>query len=144
MKKLFFVLLIIYPLISQDEKQTYDESFDPTTLNEPEMEWPTLIFPGDTIQYKADVDISDSTEMGYRVQVISTPDYKTAETVMENLTLVMKEEIYLSFDPPNYKVRIGNFRFRSEAEKIQKNLMAKGYRTAWIIKTHIVVIPNPN
>lgn len=141
MRKLLLIFIITCSLHSQDEQKQYDESFDPTTLNEPEMELPILIFPGDTFQFKNGIDVTDSTEMGYRIQVVSTPDYQNVELVMEELAQMMKEKVYLSFDPPNYKVRIGNFRFRSEAEKVQKNLNAMGYRTAWIIRTDIVVMP---
>lgn len=141
MRNFLFIFIITCPLLSQDEQKQYDESFDPTTLNEPEMELPILIFPGDTFQFKTGIDVTDSTEMGYRIQVVSTPDYQDAELVMQELTQIMKEKVYLSFDPPNHKVRMGNFRFRSEAEKVQKNLTAMGYRTAWIIRTNIVVIP---
>lgn len=141
MRKLLLIFIITCPLLSQDEQKQYDESFDPTTLNEPEVELPILIFPGDTFQFKDGINVADSTEMGYRIQVVSTPDYQDAELVMQELTQIMKEKVYLSFDPPNHKVRMGNFRFRSEAEKVQKNLTAMGYRTAWIIRTNIVVIP---
>lgn len=120
----------------------FDETFDPNTLTEPPLEWPVILHPGETLPEQGERMTADSTQEGYRIQVISTPDYETADSLMAELLLVFDHEVYLTFDPPNYKVRVGNFRFRSRAEDAQSRLRDMGFRSAWIIRTQIVTVPD--
>ena len=144
MIKPLLLLAITTILFSQDTTITtgeYDETFDPLKLNEPEIEWPLMIRAGEQEPKQKVESQGDTTEIGYRIQVLSTQDYETAYDVQSTLMEKYNGEVYVTFDAPNYKVRVGNFQSRSEAEKIQKELMDMGYRMAWIIRTQIVVKP---
>jgi len=138
--------ILIFPFliaagIGQDQSGEIDESFDPDSLHEPVLEWPVILFPGDKIEKKETSTITDTTEEGYRVQVISTQDFDVADSLAEELAPLFDNEVYITFDPPNYKVRVGNFQYRSDAEKAESELKRMGYRTAWILLTRIRVYP---
>ena len=49
----------------------------------------------------------------------------------------INEQIYIIFELPNYKLRVGNFVNRKEAESFQKKIVRLGYRTAWVVPTMI-------
>ena len=52
----------------------------------------------------------------------------------KELKLITKE---LNSKLPNYKLRVGNFVNRKEAESFQKKIVRLGYRTAWVVPTMI-------
>ena len=85
----------------------------------------------------------DSTEAlniftrGYRVQVMISQDENELITLKNNLEQSINHKIYIIFELPNYKLRIGNFINRKEAENIQKQILRLGYRTAWVVPTMI-------
>ena len=136
--KLFCIYLsLIAPVLCQDQSEIFDESFNPDSLNEPPLEWPIILFPGDRLQEKETSVEVDSTDEGYRVQVISTQNFEVADSLVKELSPLFNNEVYITFDPPNYKIRVGNFQFRSDAEKAESRLKRMGYRNAWIILTRI-------
>lgn len=58
----------------------------------------------------------DSTTQGYRLQILSITDRKEAMLEMENFQLRYPEiPIYLKYDSPNFKLRIGDFSDKIEA-----------------------------
>ena len=132
-------LIVFYSslLFGQESAIKIDESFDPSTLNEPPIELPLIINPNDSIPAFDELVEPDSVIMGYRVQVLSTTDYAVADSVSQKLDEKYNNEVYVEFLAPNYKVRIGNFISRYGAEEHQKYLRKAGYKTAWIIRTPI-------
>ena len=88
---------------------------------------------------------SDSTEAlniftrGYRIQVMISQDENELITLKNNLEQSINHKIYIIFELPNYKLRIGNFINRKEAENIQKQILRLGYRTAWVVPTMIEI-----
>lgn len=63
----------------------------------------------------------DSTMSGYRVQIfmeIGNDAVRHAEAVKKQFTNAFPEiPVYLSYEQPYYRLRVGNFRSRIEAEK---------------------------
>lgn len=60
---------------------------------------------------------------GFRVQVISTMNRsKAMETKGKLMQLFPQYQTYLSYQSPYFRVRIGNFRTRSDAEQLQQQL----------------------
>ncbi|MDX5321726.1 MAG: SPOR domain-containing protein [Bacteroidota bacterium] len=52
----------------------------------------------------------DSTSQGYRIQIMSITDRKEAMLELENFQLKYPEiPVYLKYDSPNYKLRVGDF-----------------------------------
>lgn len=70
---------------------------------------------------------------GFRVQVVSTSNRDMAFKVKSDLlTRFPDQKSYALFQAPNFKVRIGNFLKKADAEKF-KNLISKYYPTGVFI-----------
>lgn len=135
MKLLVFILL---PSIIFSQNNT---SFNPDILIDPEPRWPEIMNPLSNNNYIKSIDKSlDSniTEIeGFRVQVFATQDRGKADILQKELALKFKENIYIIFEAPNYKLRIGDFLDRDKAEMLRKELADSSYPSSWILRTKI-------
>lgn len=58
----------------------------------------------------------DSTHQGYRIQILSSTDRREAMLEMENFELKYPDiPIYLKYDSPNFKLRVGDFSGKIDA-----------------------------
>lgn len=77
---------------------------------------------------------------GYRIRVYfdNSPQARTRSESIENSlqTLYPEHKVYRSFESPNYKVLLGDFRSKDEALRVF-NQLKKTYPTAYIIKDNI-------
>lgn len=65
----------------------------------------------------------NSGNNGYRIQIFSGTDRKEAYSSQAEFKSVYPDvKSYLSYTQPNYKIRVGNFRTRLEAEKFMSEL----------------------
>tara|TARA_B100000315_G_C14575803_1_gene587826 strand:+ start:1045 stop:1470 length:426 start_codon:yes stop_codon:yes gene_type:complete len=135
----YICLLMVLSLgFSQDQKKV---NFDPDKLKDPEPRWPKVVSPFslDTKELKP-AGNSDSSQViieGFRVQVLATSSQENADRLRDELAIEYGKDIYIVFEAPNYKVRIGNFIDRRLAEKLRLELINKGYPSSWIIRTRI-------
>ena len=84
------------------------------------------------------IDTSFTTSVkGYRIQVAISQDENDLIKIKEKLELTIKEKIYIKFELPNYKLRVGNFDNRKKAEAYRNRIIQLGYRSAWVIPTLI-------
>ena len=84
---------------------------------------------------------------GYRIQILKASG-NNAVDIIENSKLEFLEKhentpIYLTFAEPDYRVRIGDFRTRLEAESFLQKII-KEYPGAWVIQDdiHFPKLPN--
>jgi hypothetical protein len=134
--KYFSFLLITSFMLGQEKKI----NFDPNTLKDPEPRWPKIVSPLSLDSIFIKESIVDSTQIiveGFRVQVLATRERGSAERLREELILTYTYDIFIVFEAPNYKVRMGNFFDRQQAERFRQILVRKGYSSAWIIRTRI-------
>tara|TARA_Y100000590_G_scaffold365043_1_gene423723 strand:- start:12437 stop:12844 length:408 start_codon:yes stop_codon:yes gene_type:complete len=124
-------------LPAQKRKIKFDESFDPSTLNEPKIKLPIILRPDEPLPPEFLPAEGDTVVEGFRVQVISTQNLEQANRLFAQLSPLFEGDVYIIFDSPNYKVRVGNFLSRSTAEEARKRISALGYKAAWIIRTQI-------
>lgn len=80
-----------------------------------------------------DTDLSVITINGFRVQVFSGIDGDRARRLKEELENKIESPVFLEFEAPQYKVRVGSFRLRSEANEHCQILRTEGYRDAWVV-----------
>ena len=133
--KLLFILFSTL-LIAQDKKI----KFDADKLIDPEPRWPIISSPLNSqnlITNKVSIDSTQFIIEGYRVQILATKQLVNAEKLQKDLSSILNQKIYIVFEAPNYKVRVGNFIDRSKAENFRKNLIKEGYQSSWIIRTRI-------
>jgi len=138
-------IIIIFSILSIYNAQDKID-FNPNKLNEPELNWPVVVNVINSEGSKNDKEtITDSTFFsveGFRIQLLATQDRFNAEKFKSELEKIYKNKIYIIFEAPNYKVRVGDFINRKSAEEMRQNLSKKGYTTAWIIRSKIEAIDN--
>ncbi|MEE8335831.1 MAG: SPOR domain-containing protein [Candidatus Neomarinimicrobiota bacterium] len=115
--------------------------FDTSLLNDPEPKWPIILNSlWDDSLLLEDLSQSENTEIileGFRVQVLATQSLQKADRLKGILSEKYGSEIYINFEAPNYKVRVGNFILKADAEKLRSILNVSGYPQAWIIRSRI-------
>lgn len=133
--RLLFILFSTL-LVAQDKKI----KFDPNKLIDPEPKWPLISSPLNSQNLFNDKVSIDSTQIvieGYRVQILATKQLAKAEKLQKDLSGILNQKIYIVFEAPNYKVRVGNFIDRNKAEIFRQNIIKEGYESSWIIRTRI-------
>jgi hypothetical protein len=77
---------------------------------------------------------------GYRIQIFFDSGINSSDRAKqardEFLFLFPDIPAYVSWKAPNYRVRVGDFRNRLEAEKMLQSIII-GYPNAWVIKDEI-------
>jgi hypothetical protein len=88
---------------------------------------------------KDSIVVQEEVVQGFRIQIFSSSNVDEA-TLMKNLALekFVGDSIYVMYDAPVYKVRIGDFVNRYEANQRLPEFVEKGYRDAWIVPDRIV------
>ncbi len=86
---------------------------------------------------------------GYRIQILKVSGNEAIDIIEQSKTDFSEKypdmPIYLTFNEPDYRVRVGDFRTRLEAEKFLKKINRK-YSGAWVIQDDInfPVLPKYN
>ena len=137
MNNFLFYFTFIVCIYSQDVK-FFDESFDPLNLVEPDLKLPIIIRTNDNIPQNLTNFIPDSIVDGFRIQVVSTNDLNLANSMANEIKEKFSFQAYIIFDSPNYKLRLGDFNSRKNAELIKKDLVKNGYNKSWIIRTKVL------
>ena len=74
---------------------------------------------------------------GFRLMVLSTTDRTQAMKLRAKLLQLFPEQkIYMSFQPPHIKVKLGNFLERTEAEQYKKEIILNK-----LVTTDIYLLP---
>ncbi len=122
--------------------ENLDESFDPATVPEPEVEiQPRAREAGKTKSKGSSRAAADTTAaqrvLGFRIQLLQTEEAEEARKMQKDAILDLDTDVYVIYDEPYYKVRAGDFRTRYEAETFLEKVHGKGYTSAWIVRTII-------
>ncbi len=79
---------------------------------------------------------------GYRIQVLNTTDRNQAlSTKSRLLTVYPEHKTYLMYQAPYFKIRIGNFVEKSEADDLKKELARMFPTGVFVIPSDIEVKP---
>ena len=112
----------------------------PSDFNDNPPKFPTVNLPSLSIDNDLE-NISSNEEInlikGYRVQIVISQNEQELQDVKIEIEKSIDEQTYIIFELPNYKLRVGNFLNRKEAESFQKKIVRLGYRTAWVVPTMI-------
>ena len=132
------------PLAIEDVEAIFDLSsleYNELVIESPVWEvetkdWDKILPPEFREPDSAEISINE-TVMGYRVQVEATQNYVQAIELHNRLIIEFDEKVYLVFDAPLYKIRIGDCVSRSEAEILQNLAVRRGHSGAWVIPENI-------
>ena len=135
------LIILLFSIISILHGQNNKIKFDPNKLRDPEPKWPKIVNPinSENLSNQDSVSFDPASIVieGFRIQLFATRDRFNAEKFQIDLGKIYDNKIYVIFEAPNYKVRIGNFIDRNRAEKVRSEFSKKGYPSAWIIRTKI-------
>ena len=90
--------------------------------------------------FKNNEDVRDTSEIiieGYRVQALVTRNTHSADSIRAVLSDKIDEDVYITYEVPYYKIRVGNCVDRKQAEELKLKLVELGYASAWIIRTRV-------
>jgi hypothetical protein len=72
---------------------------------------------------------------GYRIMVLATDDMEQANLTRDTLSVqVKRHDVYISFEPPFYKVKVGDFTSLAETNNLKFKLNQLGYTEARIVQ----------
>jgi|GEM_PF-413350 len=147
-----------------------NEDFDPTTLNDNEIDINELMLDkkrqnGKKVPLKAlsedqkainlnenintNPDFDDSTlifrekEMisGWRVQICAISNEKRAREIWKQAENIFEKyenyHVYFTYDSPYYKVRVGDFTSRYNADRLLQIATENNFPDAWVVKTNV-------
>ncbi|GAB4173309.1 MAG: hypothetical protein Kow00108_08110 [Calditrichia bacterium] len=138
------------------DRATLDETFDPMSipddanivipekpvknggnnyLIEPEQPKPQMV---DTLA------LLEKKIPGYRVQIFATRDREQAYLLKDEATKIFSNDsinVYIEFNQPYYKIRIGDCKTREDANRLQRKAINRGYTNAWVVKSSVLEFP---
>ena len=137
MRRLLFLLLFTGCLLAQDSLFW----FDMNSVRDPVPKTPKIL---DKIFGTSQFGLLDSlkniritTQEGYRLQIFESSSVEETNRTLRKFERSLKDSVYMVFEAPLYKLRLGNFVTKKEAEKQKENLNKKGYKNIWIIRSRI-------
>ena len=128
--------MLYVPLLAQ-EIQVIDHKI----VKDIQPNWPVIINnvldDSTSFEFLLSLDSVQSVSEGYRVQVLATRYFERADSLAVIMKNTVSDSVYVDFEAPNYKVRIGDFIDRDSAESLQQDLVQMGYNSAWVLRTRI-------
>ncbi|RKZ30928.1 hypothetical protein DRQ36_03800 [bacterium] len=126
-----------------DQDSGRQTSGQPEQILLPEAEQPPPLIveeretPPEEIDYQALADhfvpdensASGKQIRGFRVQIFTTENSATADSFANKAELKLGLPVYLRYDPPYYKIRVGNCIDVDEASELEEEIRKKGYDT---------------
>ena len=80
---------------------------------------------------------AEETLLGYRVQILSSESQSNAQALMERLKFSLTHSIHLEYKDDNWKVRVGDFASKEEAQLVYQELRAGEFPDAFIVQSPI-------
>ncbi len=124
----------------------YVEDFDPLSLEEedivvsPQEKSPTEENGEKPVEPMPSEDLAlheGSMIQGFRVQLLATTDENQARDAKKKAIFKFQTGVYLVFEAPHYKLRIGDCATRKEAEDLKKEAFRNGFPDAWIVPSKV-------
>ncbi len=141
MKRLLITILLVSALFAQTTQQ---EFLHPSKIRKKYKlkEFQTILYSDDEV-FKQDPSQQNKEFIettGYRIQLISTQKLNEAIKIKAQADSLYSMPVYVDFEPPNYKVRIGNYITNEEAQSMQTAMQNRGFKYAWVVPSKIVVL----
>ncbi len=76
-------------------------------------------------------------EMRYRIQILASNRIDMVREQKKELEKKIKEDIIIGYEAPYYKLYIGNFTRRQDAQPLLLKIKKMGFNDAWIVSTAV-------
>lgn len=75
----------------------------------------------------------------FRIQLFSTKLFGEGRKTVRVAEEIFDQPIYLDYEVPYYKIRVGDFADREKAEKYLLRVRSSGYTDAWVVAVNVSV-----
>jgi SPOR domain len=72
----------------------------------------------------------------YRIQLYTSKLYGPASKELNIAREVFDQKVWMDYEVPYYKIRVGDFSSRDEAEKYLPTVREAGYESAWVVRVN--------
>ncbi|HEY4612469.1 MAG TPA: SPOR domain-containing protein [Bacteroidota bacterium] len=121
----------------------YERSFHPSDYDEDvkaaekrapvEHEQPEIESSGDSLR------VQEEIVQGFRIQIFASARIDEATLAKQTAAqAITTDSLYIVYDPPVYKVRVGDYATRLDANRALVPVIQRGYPDAWIVTDRIV------
>jgi hypothetical protein len=128
-----------------EELNEFEKSFDPAEYNTPFiLEQDTPAQPGTEQREFPDYEHPEEQDFiqGFRIQLYSSTDVEAAQEVYNFADSLFTDQwIYVVYEVPFYKIRVGDFQTRPQANRIITEVLRRGFRDAWIVPDKVLREP---
>ena len=83
--------------------------------------------------------IDTLNNQAFRVQILTTKVYGEARTALRVAEEIFDRPVFMDYEVPYFKLRVGNFAEREIAENYQQRARAAGYTNAWVVVVTVAV-----
>jgi len=134
------------PESGKKEKSSYLEDFDPLSLDDDDIVvHPMEKSPESEVMERPEPERAlagsenhiEEMVRGYRIQLLATGDDVQAREAKKDAIFTFEENVYLVFEAPLYKLRVGDCRTKKEAEELREVAIRRGFRDAWIVPSKV-------
>ena len=136
--KSFVTFALVFNIVSSQDTLSI---LDPKSVRDPAPNTPKVL---DKIFGITEISILDSiknsrlkTKSGFRLQIFESSSVEEANRLLNKNRKVLTDSLYLIFEAPLYKLKYGNYINKTDAENAKKQLLRKGYKNIWIVRSRI-------
>ena len=102
-----------------------------------EMEGADVILTSQTARLSSQID--SATNQVYRIQLLTVDSYSDARRALAVAEEIFDLPVTLTYDQPYYKLRVGEFATKSDADSYLQKAKAAGYVNGWVLLTTVGV-----
>ncbi|MBN1968984.1 MAG: SPOR domain-containing protein [Candidatus Delongbacteria bacterium] len=145
--KMIFLLLILQFLVSAEicEIKDYNSiKFDVDIKLPPKNFFPEMVEAKEE-KLTTNYDSVYVSIDGFRIQLYKTSDFAEAKEKESYFREVfIEDEVVLIFEEPFYKIRVGNYKSRNEADIVRIRLEKNGFRNGLVVPDKINILKLEN
>lgn len=138
-KRLITLYFLIYNIYAEGIDSLF--WFDMNSVNNSPPEFPLIINKVFTGNHLFIIDSLKQLESrindGYRIQIFESTVSSIARAEAKRFQNILGDSVYIDFEAPLYKLRIGNFIERKNAERAVEAIARLGAKDSWIVRTKI-------
>jgi hypothetical protein len=101
-----------------EQNQPVDQQYEPSAADE----------------HSAPAEEIGQSSVLFRVQVFATKSFDEAQEFAANIEALFPEGVFVEYQMPYYKVRVGEFYEPDSGEEFLDNVKEMGFKNAWLVR----------